>query len=97
MNVTPSPLHLVTPSPCHPLPCHFRITRFAEHGDFDFAGEGEPLLEGVDDVAADLGGRFVAGVLGADDDAELAAGLDGVGLLDAGELAGDGLRALPSA
>ena len=73
------------------------MPRFAEHGDFDLAGIGQLLLEGRDDVVADLGGRFVGGVLGADDHAQLAAGLDGVGLLDAGEARWRSTPALPSA
>ncbi len=52
------------------------------------------LLEGRGDVVANLGGRFVGGVLGADDHANLAAGLNGVGLLHAGELLGDRFQLL---
>ena len=47
------------------------------------------LLERLGDVVADLGGRGVGRVLGAGHHAQLAAGLDGKGVIDAGEAAGD--------
>ena len=67
----------------------FRDPRFAQHRHLDFAGIRQLLFERLGDVAADLGGRGVGRVLGADDHAQLAAGLDGKGLLDAVEAGGD--------
>ena len=76
---------------------HFRHPRFAQHGDFDLAGIGQLLLERLGDVAANLGGRGVGRVLGVDDHAQLAAGLDGEGLVDALESRWRSFPALPSA
>ena len=41
------------------LPRGLRESRFAQHGDLDFAGVRELLLEGGGDVAADFGRRAV--------------------------------------
>ena len=50
------------------------------------------LLDGPGDVAAELGGGFVAELVAVGDHADLAAGLDRVGLLDAREAAGEGFQ-----
>ena len=52
-------------------------------GDFDLAGVLHLFLDPLGDVVGDLLGQAVVDVLGVDDHADLAAGLDGVGLLDA--------------
>ena len=41
----------------------FGEAAFADHGDFDFAGISQLLFEGLGDVAADFGGRFVGRVV----------------------------------
>ena len=71
---------------------HFGKSGFAQHGHFDFARIGQLFLERFGDVVADLGGRGVGGVLGAGQDAQFASGLDGKGVVDAGEAAGDGFE-----
>src|SRR6056297_413485 len=52
------------------------------------------LLDATGDVAREEDGAGVVDLVGLDDDADLAAGLDGVALLDAGEARGDRLERL---
>src|SRR5687768_13744336 len=85
--------HPVTLTPSH-LPGHLRESRLPHHGHLDLARISQLLLERLGDVAADFGGLRVVRVLGAGDHPQLAAGLDGEGLLDAREAAGDGLQLL---
>src|SRR5438270_2650387 len=66
-------------------PGEFDGTRLAEHGDLDLARVGQLPLDRAGDVAADLGRGRVVELLAVDDHADLAAGLDRVGVLDAGE------------
>src|SRR5687767_5063732 len=71
---------------------HFRKARLADHRDLDLAGIRELLFEGLGDVATDLRGARVVGVLGAGDDPQLAASLDRKCLLHARKAAGDRLQ-----
>src|SRR4051812_378215 len=64
----------------------------AEDGDLDLAGIDQLFLDRAGDVAAELGGFVVVELVAVGDDADLAAGLDRVCLLDAGEAAGQGLE-----
>ena len=49
------------------------------------------LLDAVGDISGEEHSRSVVHLFGFDDDADFAARLDGVGLLDAGETGGDAL------
>src|SRR5262249_22504056 len=60
-------------------------TRLAEHGDLALAGVVHLPLDRAGDVAADLGGGRVVELLAVHDHAHLAARLDRIRLLDAGE------------
>src|SRR6185437_10706930 len=75
-------------------PGEFDRTRLAEHGDLDLAGVGQLPLDRAGDVAADLGRGRVVELLAVDDHADLAARLDRIGLLDAGEAQGQRLELL---
>src|SRR5580693_7609119 len=72
----------------------FDRTGLSQHGDLDLAGVGQLPLDRTGDVPADLGGCRVVELLAVDDHADLAAGLDRVGLLDAGEAKGERLELL---
>src|SRR5262249_32131603 len=72
-------------SPCHGRvhsACEFYGPRLTEHSHLDLAGVDQLFLDGAGNVAAELGGFVVTDVLAIGDDADLAPGLDGVGLLD---------------
>jgi len=85
-------------SPCHrALAGKLHRPRFADDRDFDFAGVIQLLFNGLGDIATHRH-RVAIGRLGrVGDNADLAAGLDGVGVFDAGEAAWLPLRALPGA
>src|SRR4051794_34346748 len=55
--------------------------RLADHGHLDLAGVGQLLLDLASDVLRQPERRLVADLAAVDDDADLAAGLDGEGLL----------------
>src|SRR4051794_36706564 len=85
-NATPtwptmSPMKRIFISGRHRSACVLHRPRLADHGDLDLAGVVELLLDGPGDVAADPQGVAVAGLRGVGDDADLSAGLDGVGVL----------------
>src|SRR5262245_24133823 len=65
--------------------CDFDRARFAHDGHFDFARVVQLLLDGAGDFAAGLGRFAVGQLMRVGDDAELAAGLDRKGVLDARE------------
>ena len=67
----------------------FHGTCLADDGDADLAGVGELRLHGPGDIAAEQHGVFVVHFLAVHDDAQIAAGLDGVGFFHAGEAVGD--------
>ena len=67
------------------LSCGFDGSCFADDADLDAAGVGEFLFDAAGDIAADDGGFFVVDDAGFDEDADFAAGLDGVALFDAFE------------
>src|SRR5258706_1484629 len=68
--------------------------RLADDGDLDLARIGQLLLDLAHDVAREAGGREVIDLLGADEDPDLAPGLDGKRALDALEAVGDRLEVL---
>src|SRR3977135_640467 len=76
------------------LLCVLHGPRLADHRDLDLTGIGQRLLDLADDVAGQPGGGEVVDLLGPDEDADFAPGLDGKRLLDAGEALGDGLEVL---
>src|SRR5262249_39913928 len=67
------------------LPRELDGPRFADDRDLDFTGIVQLLLDGLGDVVADPHGIVVRRLRGVGDDAHLAAGLDGISLLDARE------------
>ena len=70
---------------------------FADQVDLDLAGVFELCLDLLGDVVGHEDHVVLGHVLGLDHDADLAAGLDGVGLLHAGEGAGELLELLQAA
>src|SRR6476661_2423807 len=74
-----------TPLPGGRLPRVFHAPHLAHHRDLDLAGVLHFLLDLLGDVAGYLGAGEVVQELGVHDDADLAAGLDRVGLADAVE------------
>lgn len=66
-----------------PLAREFDGTGFADDGDFDLAGILEVLLDLEGDLAGKVVRFHVPKLLGFDEDADLAACLESVGLLDA--------------
>src|SRR5262249_41960485 len=69
----------------------------ARGGGLDLAGVLDLLLDLLDDVAGEPDRLEIVDLLGVDDDAHLAAGLDRERLLDAGEGVGDLLERLEPA
>src|SRR5207248_488509 len=61
----------------------FRETRFADHGDLDRARVLELGLDALAELLRDFAAAIVGYFLRRDDDTDLAAGLDGEGLLHA--------------
>ena len=78
-------------------PRHVHVPRLPHDRHFDFAWIRQLLLECFDDAVANLGGRFVGRFFCIDEHAQLAARLNGMGLIDAGKTARDPFEALPSA
>src|SRR4051794_40070102 len=76
-------------SSCTGLSCKLHRPRFADHGHLDFSGIIELLLDGLGNLAASLDRFAVGKLMSVGDHAQLAAGLDGEGVLDAGEAAGN--------
>src|SRR5439155_11167865 len=70
--------------------------RLAEHGHANLAGVRQGLFDGRGNVARQLGRFAVVDAAGVDDDADFAAGLNGEGLVHAGEAAGDRFEFLQS-
>src|SRR6266508_3445830 len=68
--------------------------RLPDHGDLDLAGILQLRLDLLGHVAGEPERLVVAQAAGLDDDAQLAAGLDGEGLLDSLETVGDVLELL---
>ena len=67
-------------------------TSLPQDGDLHLARVGQLLLDGHGDVSTQLGGGLVSQSMAVGDHADFATGLDGVGLLDAGEAAGEGFQ-----
>src|SRR5437660_8615218 len=63
----------------------FTRAGLADDGDLDLTGVIELLFNGLGDVATEPGRVAVGGMGGVGDDAHLAAGLDSVGMFDAGK------------
>src|SRR5512146_1121050 len=76
------------------LPGVFHGPRLADHGDADLAGVRKLRLDLLGDIAREHRRRVVRHLHVVDDDAHLAARLDGVRLLDAGERLRDPLEIL---
>lgn len=70
----------------------FDVTGFPEDGHFDFAWVGERLFDGGGEIAAESGGLAIIDATGVDDDANFATGLNGEGMFDAWETAGEGFE-----
>jgi len=66
----------------------------AQDGDFDLAGVVKILLNLAAEVASEVNCAGIIDHVREDDDAYLSSGLHGVGLIDAGELAGEIFEAL---
>lgn len=60
------------------LSCVVHRACFADDGDFDLTRIGHFILNFLGEVEGDLVGLLVGNLFGADDDAEFAAGLNGV-------------------
>src|SRR5947209_5867197 len=69
-------------------------TRLPDDRHFDLAGIRELFLDLADDIAREAGCGEIVDLLGSDEDADFAAGLDGEAALDAGEALGDRLQVL---
>src|SRR5262245_29088910 len=65
--------------------CDFHGAGFAHDGHFDFAGVVQLLLDGAGDFAASLRRFAVGQLMRVGNDAQFAAGLDRIGVLDARE------------
>src|SRR5438552_1407011 len=74
--------------------CIFHRPRLADDSDLHLSGVIQLLFNGLGDDAADADGIAVGGLGGIGDDAHLSAGLDGIGVFDAGETRGDRLQLL---